>query len=52
LLSTNAIDSVANTYTPGVKGATGSATLIYYRLEGRETSKVLSMSSRDSAARA
>jgi hypothetical protein len=32
LLSTNAIDSTVNTYTPGVKGATGSATLIYYRL--------------------
>lgn len=36
LLGTNAIDSIANTYTPGVKGATGSATLIYYRLEGNE----------------
>lgn len=37
LLSTNAIDSVVNTYTPGVKSATGSATLIYYRLEPGET---------------
>ena len=37
LLSTNAIDSVVNTFTPGVKGATGSATLIYYRLEGTES---------------
>lgn len=37
LLSTNAIDSVVNTFTPGVKGATGSATLIYYRLEGAES---------------
>jgi hypothetical protein len=36
LLSTNAIDSVTNTYTPGVKSATGSATLIYYRLEAGE----------------
>jgi len=33
LLSTNSIDSGVNTFTPGVKGATGSATLIYYRLE-------------------
>lgn len=37
LLSTNAIDSVVNTFTPGVKGATGSATLIYYRLEPGES---------------
>jgi hypothetical protein len=37
LLSTNAIDSVVNTFTPGVKGATGSATLLYYRLEGNES---------------
>ena len=37
LLSTNAIDSTTNTFTPGVKGATGSATLIYYRLEGTES---------------
>lgn len=37
LLSTNAIDSVVNTFTPGVKGATGSATLIYYRLESGES---------------
>ena len=36
LLSTNAIDSVVNTFTPGVKSATGSATLLYYRLEGNE----------------
>lgn len=36
LLSTNAIDSVVNTFTPGVKGATGSGTLIYYRLEANE----------------
>ncbi|NBS67479.1 hypothetical protein EBT31_01005 [bacterium] len=39
LLSTNTIDSVSNTFTPGVKGATGSATLMYYRLEtGQSTS--------------
>jgi hypothetical protein len=37
LLSTNSIDSVVNTYTPGVKSATGSATLIYYRLEEGES---------------
>lgn len=37
-ISTNSIDSVVNTFTPGVKGATGSATLIYYRLEGSEGS--------------
>ena len=38
LLSTNTIDSAVNTFTPGVKGATGSATLMYYRLETNETS--------------
>lgn len=37
LLSTNSIDSVVNTFTPGVKSATGSATLIYYRLEGSDS---------------
>jgi hypothetical protein len=37
LLSTNTIDSAVNTFTPGVKGATGSATLLYYRLESGET---------------
>lgn len=31
LLSTNTIDSGVNTFTPGVKGATGSATLLYYQ---------------------
>jgi len=36
LISTNSIDSGVNTFTPGIKGATGSATLIYYRLEGSE----------------
>jgi hypothetical protein len=39
LLSTNDISSVANTVTPGVKGATGSATLLYYRLESGESSQ-------------
>jgi hypothetical protein len=38
LLSTNTIDSAVNTFTPGVKGATGSATLMYYRLEAGESS--------------
>ena len=33
LLSTNTIESTSNTFTPGVKGATGSATLMYYKLE-------------------
>lgn len=37
LLSTNTIDSVSNTFTPGVKGASGSATLVYYRLETGES---------------
>lgn len=37
LLPTNAIDSTVNTFTPGVKGATGSATLMYYRLESGES---------------
>jgi hypothetical protein len=37
LLPTNAIDSRVNTFTPGVKGATGSATLMYYRLEAGES---------------
>ena len=37
LLSTNSIDSTFNTFTPGVKGATGSATLMYYRLEAGES---------------
>ena len=37
LLSTNTIDSAVNTFTPGVKGATGSATLMYYRLEPGES---------------
>lgn len=37
LLSTNTIDTAVNTFTPGVKGATGSATLLYYRLEAGES---------------
>lgn len=37
LLSTNDISSSVNTFTPGVKGATGSATLMYYKLEAGES---------------
>ena len=37
LLPTNSIDSTVNTFTPGVKGATCSATLMYYRLESGES---------------
>jgi len=37
LLSTNTIESTSNTFTPGVKGASGSATLMYYRLEPGES---------------
>ena len=37
LLATNDISSFANTFTPGVKGATGSATLLYYRLESADS---------------
>lgn len=37
LLSTTAIDSTASTYTPGMKSASGSATLLYYRLEAGES---------------
>ena len=44
LLSTNSIDSVLNTFTPGVKGATGSATMMYYRLEPGESSTFLQFS--------
>ena len=36
LISTNNIQSQVNTYTAGLKGATGSATLIYYRIEQSE----------------
>ena len=37
LLSTNDISSAVKTVTPGVKGATGSATLLYYRLESGDS---------------
>jgi len=39
LLSTNTIDSGVNTFVPGVKGATGSATLMYYKLESGESTQ-------------
>ena len=45
LISTNSIDSSLNTFTPGIKGATGSATLIYYRLEGAESDTLYSFNS-------
>ena len=40
LLSTNTIDSGVNTFVPGVKGATGSATLMYYKLETGESTSL------------
>jgi predicted DNA-binding protein with PD1-like motif len=39
LLSTNTIESTSNTFVPGLKGATGSATLMYYRLEASDAGK-------------
>lgn len=39
LLSTNALDSKHNTFTPGIVGATGSATLLLYRLEDENTAQ-------------
>ena len=38
MLSTNDISSKFNSFTPGVKGATGSATLLMYRLVNENTS--------------
>ena len=37
LLSTDTLGSSSNTFVPGIKGATGSATLMYYRLESGES---------------
>ena len=37
LLNTNTVDSTSNTFTPGIKGASGSSTLMYYRLEAGES---------------
>lgn len=39
LLSTNTIDTVANTFVPGVKGLTGSATVLYYRKQSDDDSR-------------
>jgi hypothetical protein len=36
LLETTKVDGYAPTYVPGMKGGTGSATLLYYRLNYRE----------------
>ena len=36
LLPTNDLGTDSNTFIPGTKGATGSATLMYYRLESGE----------------
>ncbi len=40
LLSTNSIDSGINTFVPGVKGATGSATIMYYRKEAADGANI------------
>tara|TARA_R100000734_G_C3318812_1_gene113467 strand:- start:1576 stop:2007 length:432 start_codon:yes stop_codon:yes gene_type:complete len=40
LISTNTIDSGVNTFVPGSKGATGSATLLYYKLESGESTSL------------
>jgi hypothetical protein len=37
LLTTDVLDSTSSTYLPGIKSAKGSATLLYYRLEGTES---------------
>lgn len=37
LLNTTVLTSVADTFVPGIKSATGSATLMYYRLEAGES---------------
>lgn len=42
LLSTNTLGSFSNTFTPGMKGASGSATLLYYRLESSEVNEFTS----------
>jgi hypothetical protein len=40
LLSTTTVDSTSSTYTPGIKAASGSATLLYYRLEVGESASL------------
>ena len=42
LLSTNTIDSGVNTFVPGIKGATGSATLLYYQAGSTNFKSILS----------
>ena len=42
LLSTNTIDSGVNTFVPGIKGATGSATLLYYQAGSTNFKDILS----------
>ena len=42
LLSTNTIDSGVNTFVPGIKGATGSATLLYYQDNSTNFKDILS----------
>lgn len=39
LLSTTSLESTHNTFTPGIVGATGSATLLLYRLDDENTSQ-------------
>jgi hypothetical protein len=42
LLETTKVDGYAPTYVPGMKGGTGSATLLYYRLDYRERTEYTS----------
>ena len=42
LLNTTTIDSGVSTFTPGVKGATGSATLLYYQAGATNFTDILS----------
>ena len=42
LLNTTTIDSGVSTFTPGVKGATGSATLLYYQAGTTNFTDILS----------
>lgn len=42
LLNTTTIDSGVSTFTPGVKGATGSATLLYYQAGSTNFTDILS----------
>jgi len=42
LLSTNTIESGVNTFVPGIKGAAGSATLLYYQAGSTNFKNILS----------